>query len=1091
MINLSIKRAFSTTLSAILAIMLILPQGIYAQNVANLPTPGTLITTSPSYTPAIMAGMTIYPDNPLKFDFIIDVGDDNLNGDALKNESEKLISYFMASLTVPEDEMWVNLSPYEKDRIIANGLGDTILGRDMLAQDYMLKQLTASMVYPENELGRKFWERVYAKAQAKLGTKEVPADTFNKIWIVPEEAVIYVNDTNIFVADSHLKVMLEEDYLALEYHDKGLDTKANPASLAKETKEILREIILPEIEREVNEGKNFAALRQIYHSLILATWYKKNLKESLLGKIYVDQNKTNGVDVSDKNIKLKIYNQYVEAFKKGVFDYIREDYDGETKQLIPRKYFSGGEDFERLSEEAMRDADAVKPDAWLHKRRGSRKVRAQARADLSSGNADILSNPSVEELESKLYAVHATPVLPQGEFLVAGAADSSTEWREHENLAPHFRPTIHFALGEMIKGNDRDKNYPYAVVTPMGNIINQTVNVFPTDTFVLGNVRLSNNTILVVPEGTNTENVPDNVPIVQYSSDKTLRDAVNDVIKEQGGWHVSLPDEFHPGLPATIGDVDINSVDFFGPIFEKYPHLAFGTHVGSEVGMAGLFGSLDFSTSTLTRPYLLQSPAVDKESTEIIYEMVKTNLRRLDKLIAEHNFPEEALQGYQVKRNELLEWLNIVEVDLEIRRSTGRMVANPKRKISDIIRAHRADKDALMRLMLENRDELRSIFEARRPDSLPAYIATYFEVYSTEELEGIKEQNQKLAQVIDKPQFRFRYAIERWLSVKSERARAEGLDSMLGNSITALSAESDFDSLAVISALIIEGGGMAIGNNRLETALDILRLPAVKNYLRDKYQIDFGEQGPNSLEDVLRAHPDTNEFYSDFKKPTIENEDLFREFLEKIGFLYPLKDVQEAQSFEQVEAFVSRREGYWRNFKKNADVMRTKKLSETVDPDEIVGRMPSFYEAFRASDEPAEKFENLGLREQYEEMFGPGEKGKAAFWRSDKTLFQVFLDLRKAAGIVDGGANDLMLGKTEADPAKPGGIDFNANNLKINVRGQEIQFTVPENLQGIQPDSVNGITPVIINITPITNFLPLLGISDKKESDNQQLSRLP
>ena len=326
------------------------PVSSYAQSILDLPVPGSLVSLSPSYTPAIMAGMTIYPENPLQFNFIIDVGDDNLQGEELKKESQKLISYFMATLTVPEDEMWVNLSPYEKDRIIAVGLGNTVLGRDMLAQDYILKQLTASMMYPEDELGNRFWQRVYAKAQEKFGTTEIPTNTFNKIWIIPEEAVVYVNGTNVFVADSHLKVMLEGDYLALEHHDKGLDSHANEADLTKETKDILREIFIPEIEKEVNEGKNFANLRQIYHSMILANWYKNNLKESLLGKVYVNRNKTNGIEVEDSGIKDKIYNQYIEAFKTGVYDYIKEDYDEATQQIIPRKYFSGGENFSQLSE---------------------------------------------------------------------------------------------------------------------------------------------------------------------------------------------------------------------------------------------------------------------------------------------------------------------------------------------------------------------------------------------------------------------------------------------------------------------------------------------------------------------------------------------------------------------------------------------------------------------------------------------------------------------------------------------------------------------------------------------------------------------
>ena len=57
---------------------------------------------------------------------------------------------------------------------------------------------------------------MYKKAQEKYGSTEIPMNTFTKIWIVPEKASIYVNGTSAFVVDSHLKVMLEEDYLALE-----------------------------------------------------------------------------------------------------------------------------------------------------------------------------------------------------------------------------------------------------------------------------------------------------------------------------------------------------------------------------------------------------------------------------------------------------------------------------------------------------------------------------------------------------------------------------------------------------------------------------------------------------------------------------------------------------------------------------------------------------------------------------------------------------------------------------------------------------------------------------------------------------------
>jgi len=62
-----------------------------------------------------------------------------------------------------------------------------------------------------------------------------------------------------------------------------------------------------------------------------------------------------------------------------------------------------------------------------------------------------------------------------------------------------------------------------------------------------------------------------------------------------------------------------------------------------------------------------------------------------------------------------------------------------------------------------------------------------------------------------------------------------------------------------------------------------------------------------------------------------------------------------------------------------------------------------------------------------------------------------------------------------------GGIDFNANNLHMKTQGEEIKFTFPSNLQGIIPNSIDGVIPVIINIIPITNFSTLLGLNEEKE----------
>ena len=295
----NIKLFFKTTSVLVLVCFFattIIPSQALAQGVLGLPAVGSYVPLSPGFTPTLVRGIKVYPDNPLKFDFIIDSGDlpagrQVPNMEELKQESEKLIRYFLASLTIPEDELWVNLSPYEKDRIVPDTLGKTGLGIDMLSQDYLLKQITASLLEPTGETGKAFWKKVYKKAYEQYGTTKIPVDTFNKVWIMPQKAEVYAQGDRAFVVDAKLKVMLETDYLALENSvERIADSEAENLSAKPYTlnakndfsKEIIREIILPELEKEVNEGKNFAQLRQIYNTIILSYWFKNNLKNSIL-----------------------------------------------------------------------------------------------------------------------------------------------------------------------------------------------------------------------------------------------------------------------------------------------------------------------------------------------------------------------------------------------------------------------------------------------------------------------------------------------------------------------------------------------------------------------------------------------------------------------------------------------------------------------------------------------------------------------------------------------------------------------------------------------------------------------------------------
>src|SRR5271167_4743188 len=118
MLNLNIKKI--ATIGILLAFLLnsFGPLPLAQAQDFRLPAPGVMVRLSPPLNPPILKGIKVHPDNPFRFDFILDKGESLLSNDALKDESSKLIKYFLASLTIPEKDLWVNLSPYEKDRII-------------------------------------------------------------------------------------------------------------------------------------------------------------------------------------------------------------------------------------------------------------------------------------------------------------------------------------------------------------------------------------------------------------------------------------------------------------------------------------------------------------------------------------------------------------------------------------------------------------------------------------------------------------------------------------------------------------------------------------------------------------------------------------------------------------------------------------------------------------------------------------------------------------------------------------------------------------------------------------------------------------
>lgn len=338
-----------------------------------------MVFPSDNYHPPVLKAMSVPHNNPFSFEFIFDSGH---CGDIDLQEEKKLIRYFIAALSVPEEDIWVNLSAYEDNRMVPPELGKWELGRDLLAQDCLLKRFCASLLHADTELGEKYWNTVYNKAYELYGTCEMEVDTFQKVWVVPNQAAVYENrgadSTITIITESSLKVMCETDYLALRHNSNNTTDSQNKKEINDFCALIFKEMILPVVEREVNEGKTFKVLRQMFNSMVLATWFKKTFKvnpnvnmlienpgfwrqgivklgEGKLSKNPVDTEKLFSfsekaykelgvidLQIEDIDLNKTFYEEYIELFQNGIYNIVRRHLVQRAQKVITRRYFSGG-----------------------------------------------------------------------------------------------------------------------------------------------------------------------------------------------------------------------------------------------------------------------------------------------------------------------------------------------------------------------------------------------------------------------------------------------------------------------------------------------------------------------------------------------------------------------------------------------------------------------------------------------------------------------------------------------------------------------------------------------------------------------------
>ena len=307
---------------------------------------------------------------------------------------------FFVWLTHPPDSFWVNLAPTESDRVIDSELGRTEVGKTMLDADLLLKRTAAKLLHPDHEVGAKFWNELYGW----VGTRGARLCHSFRQWIVPGVAKMQVTPAGgtdgcddgggascvrtpkaMHVLHAPLRVMQEAAYvsdgafgfLAADADEavKAMCEGADPDA-RREADALFERIVLPVLEREVNESPEYSKLRAAYLWRVVGESYRSGLvgddedgdgedadedareearEEARALNAARLANATRSMDIrawrrkdaSDGWTPGKVFESYAESATRGEF-HLTRDVSTEGGDVLRRTYFHGGIDWRAL-----------------------------------------------------------------------------------------------------------------------------------------------------------------------------------------------------------------------------------------------------------------------------------------------------------------------------------------------------------------------------------------------------------------------------------------------------------------------------------------------------------------------------------------------------------------------------------------------------------------------------------------------------------------------------------------------------------------------------------------------------------------------
>ena len=262
----------------------------------------------------------------------------------IQNASRIGAAAFMTGLAVNDYKFWVNLNPWEVDRIIDEELGQSEVGRIMLEADLQMKRDFSNYGNPcANETGKALWnlldkkrEDLVQRCMNRFPGEIIEASNIifkpvQRHWIVPDKAYAYSNGSLIYIINASLAINSEPvtDHSSFQVKNQDINNLSRDCieelnrsaqEYAEYYNNLEERMIQPYVVADINTDEKYEDLREVYAALALAQLYKSKVTPRT--DIFRDSLDSSSASILKSQTPWQpkdIWDKYVYSFKNGEY----------------------------------------------------------------------------------------------------------------------------------------------------------------------------------------------------------------------------------------------------------------------------------------------------------------------------------------------------------------------------------------------------------------------------------------------------------------------------------------------------------------------------------------------------------------------------------------------------------------------------------------------------------------------------------------------------------------------------------------------------------------------------------------------------